>query len=257
MKSFQELREKTLTPAKKVAEEVELEEAKTPSNADINKVLGPTKNAQQGIAALKKAFKVDDKQAKAMMVRAMENMDEDVEQVAELNRSTLTNYMAKASDARKHKNMPTAKVDKRYSGVAKASQKLDKMNNEEAEAVSELKIDTLRSYVKKSNAAMSGRSKKAQANMPKRMTGKIRALDRMAGGQHAKLQPGEKGAPFATHKAKKYKAEETDKKAPFDGPYKKPGTSSAIPGKHGQGPSTAKHLAKMGLKQFMNKDKKK
>lgn len=238
MKTFQELREKTLTPAekkkrediaqamerenpgmdmskkmaiataaaKKVAEEVELEEAKAPSNAEINKVLGPTKNAQQGIAALKKAFKVDDKQAKAMMVRAMENMDEEVERVDELNRSTLTNYMAKASDARKHRNMPTAKVDKRYSGVAKASQKLDKMNNEEAEAVSELKIDTLRSYVKKSSAAMSGRSKKAQANMPKRMTGKIRALDRMAGGQHAKLQPGEKGRPMATHQAKPYKA---------------------------------------------------
>lgn len=204
MKKLSDLMKSQKKPTQK--EEVELEEAKAPSNAEINKVLGPTKNAQQGIAALKKAFKVDDKQAKAMMVRAMENMDEEVERVDELNRSTLTNYMAKASDARKHRNMPTAKVDKRYSGVAKASQKLDKMNNEEAEAVSELKIDTLRSYVKKSNAAMSGRSKKAQANMPKRVTGKIRALDRMAGGQHAKLQPGEKGRPMATHQAKPYKA---------------------------------------------------
>ena len=40
---------------------------------------------------------------------------------------------------------------------------------------------------------------------------------------------------------------------PFDGPYRK--KSSAVAGKHGEGPSTAKHLAKMGLKQFMNKSK--
>jgi hypothetical protein len=44
---------------------------KEATNAQINKVLGPTKNAQQGLVALKKAFKVNDAQAKAMMDRVM------------------------------------------------------------------------------------------------------------------------------------------------------------------------------------------
>ena len=44
---------------------------KEATNAQINKVLGPTKNAQQGLIALKKAFKVNDAQAKAMMDRVM------------------------------------------------------------------------------------------------------------------------------------------------------------------------------------------
>lgn len=41
------------------------------TNAQIHKVLGPTKNAQQGIEALKKAFKVNDKEAEAMLDRVM------------------------------------------------------------------------------------------------------------------------------------------------------------------------------------------
>ena len=40
-------------------------------NAQINKVLGPTKNAAQGIEALKKAFKVNDAEAKKMLAQAM------------------------------------------------------------------------------------------------------------------------------------------------------------------------------------------
>lgn len=44
---------------------------KEATNAQINKILGPTKNAQQGLIALKKAFKVNDAQAKAMMDRVM------------------------------------------------------------------------------------------------------------------------------------------------------------------------------------------
>lgn len=51
-------------------ESTELAEAKV-SDAQINKVLGPTKNAQQGVEALKKAFKVTDDEAKAMIKRVM------------------------------------------------------------------------------------------------------------------------------------------------------------------------------------------
>jgi len=41
------------------------------TDTQINKVLGPTKNAQQGVEALKKAFKVNDDEAKAMIARVM------------------------------------------------------------------------------------------------------------------------------------------------------------------------------------------
>jgi len=52
-------------------ESTELDEAKV-TDAQINKVLGPTKNAQQGIEALKKAFKVNDKEAEALMQRVLD-----------------------------------------------------------------------------------------------------------------------------------------------------------------------------------------
>ena len=274
MKTFYDLREKTLTPAekkkreeiaqamerdnpnmdmskkmaiataqaKKVAEEVELEEA---TAAQIQKVLGPTKNAQQGIAALKKAFKVDDKKAKEMLVKAMESMKED-SQLDELSTKTLSSYAAKASDARGHRGMSTKKVDNRYAGVAKASKRMDKQM-EDVEQVDELKTSTLQSYAKKALKTATGKK------TAKRVAGRLGALDRLTGRHAAKAS-----GPGFTKKMRPYKAEEVDtknKNVPFDGPYRK--KSSAVPGKHGEGPSTARHLARMGLKQFMNKDKKK
>ena len=56
------------------------------TSAEVHKVLGPTKNAAQGIAALKKAFKVDDAQAKAMMDKVMK---ESVEQIEESEDKTM------------------------------------------------------------------------------------------------------------------------------------------------------------------------
>ena len=56
---------------------------------------------------------------------------EDVEQVDELSRETLGSYASKASDARGHKGLSTKKVDNRYTGVARAADKLDKKNMEE------------------------------------------------------------------------------------------------------------------------------
>ena len=52
-------------------ESTELDEAKV-TDAQIHKVLGPTKNAKQGIEALKKAFKVNDKEAEALMQRVLD-----------------------------------------------------------------------------------------------------------------------------------------------------------------------------------------
>ena len=49
----------------------EVNDRKSERAAQINKVLGPTKNAAQGIEALKKAFKVNDAEAKKMLAQAM------------------------------------------------------------------------------------------------------------------------------------------------------------------------------------------
>lgn len=75
------------------------------------------------------------------------------EQVDELSRKTLGSYVSKASDARGHRKLSTAKLDKRYSGVARASQKLDKKQFEEVEldeAINFFKTsDALMAYAKK------------------------------------------------------------------------------------------------------------
>lgn len=221
MKTFQELREKTLTPAekkkreeiakamekddpgmdmskkmaiataqaKKVAEEVELEEATT---AQIQKVLGPTKNAQQGIAALKKAFNVDDKKAKAMLDKAMKEDS----QLDELSVKTLSSYAAKASDARGHRGMSTKKVDNRYAGVAKAGKRMDKQM-EDAEQVDELNKDTLRSYAGKALKTAKGKK------IGQRMTGRAGALDRLSGWHAAKMK---NPTPTQSKVARPYKA---------------------------------------------------
>ena len=51
------------------------------------------------------------------------------EEATGLSRDTLSNYSAKASDARLHKKLPIKKVDNRYAGVAKASKHLDDYNS--------------------------------------------------------------------------------------------------------------------------------
>ena len=48
--------------------------------------------------------------------------------IKELDTSTLQSYQAKASDARNHRKLSTKKVDNRYAGVKKASDRLDKRN---------------------------------------------------------------------------------------------------------------------------------
>jgi hypothetical protein len=58
------------------------------------------------------------------LVKKVSEMKEEVESVTELSRDTLASYQKKASDARGHRNLPTAKVDNRYKGVSQASKKL-------------------------------------------------------------------------------------------------------------------------------------
>jgi hypothetical protein len=323
MKSFQELREKTLTPAekkkreeiaqaierdnpgmdmskkmaiataqaKKVAEEVDEAVKARPTDAALHKTLGPTKNYQQGVEALKKAHGFTSAQAKGHVNRLMSQIakadktqKEEVEQVAELDDKTVKSYHQKAMKdtmlGKKDRNVGMSKALNRMSGLGKP---LMKGPNEETvaeahykmvdgkkmrwddmkkmwmpvqargfaeqteEQIDELKTSTLRSYISK--------GMKDKKKIPQRMKGQSRALDRLTGRQMVKVKPGEKAPPFATRKFKSYKAEQADKTPPFEGPYKK--VKSVVPGKQGEGPSTAKHLAKMGLKKFMAKDEKK
>jgi hypothetical protein len=67
---------------------------------------------------------------KEMIERLDENFVEEVEQVDEVSRETLGRYVSKASDARGHRGLPTKKVDNRYSGVYKASKRIDKMEKQ-------------------------------------------------------------------------------------------------------------------------------
>lgn len=57
--------------------------------------------------------------------------EDDLEEKSGLKSKTLQSYMSKASDASMHRDLPTKKVDNRYSGVAKASKELDRRNVEE------------------------------------------------------------------------------------------------------------------------------
>ena len=79
----------------------------------------------------KTGVKVIDKKQWPMHKAAGYNQAEEVHledyELDELSRKTLGSYISKASDARGHRKLPTKKVDNRYTGVAKASDKIDKM----------------------------------------------------------------------------------------------------------------------------------
>jgi hypothetical protein len=79
--------------------------------------------------------------------------NEDVK-LNELSRETMGSYVNKASDARGHKNLSTAKVDKRMSGIAKASSRLDKMDEEdELEEMSDAQMKRREDIAKSMNDA--------------------------------------------------------------------------------------------------------
>jgi len=58
----------------------ELDEAKNVDKAKLHRVLNPTKNLNQGIAAVKKAFNVSDAEARKMIMKLM---NEDIEELDE------------------------------------------------------------------------------------------------------------------------------------------------------------------------------
>lgn len=128
---------------------------------------------------------------------------EEAEQIDELSTKKLSDYTAAASDARRHRGMPTAKLDKRYKGVMRAGDKINKgfskvHATEEVEDLEELSKGTLASYAKKAanqsfgkgvagGAALASSDKETEAQghklvtkAAKRMTGVQKAIGKLA-----------------------------------------------------------------------------
>lgn len=97
------------------------------------------------------SFDKMNKDAKSSMralrtIEKSKKANEEVEAIDELSKDTLSNYADKASDARGHRNLSTKKVDNRYAGVKKAS---DKLTKEEVEAIDEISKATMGRYINK------------------------------------------------------------------------------------------------------------
>ena len=103
-----------------------LNEAAKVTDAQIHRVLGPTKNMNQGIAALKKAFKVSDAEAKKMIMKLM---SEDVE-LDEAQYKVPSNYAA-MMQRKKKKDISQQMADKAKKDNISSSDKdkLGKLHN--------------------------------------------------------------------------------------------------------------------------------
>jgi hypothetical protein len=132
-------------------EETELDEAKDPSMDQVMAIMAPTKNAKEGVAAIMKSFKVDEKKAMKLLDAAIkhvlgESIDE--ETLDELSIMTLNRYYKKAlaaihksrksHDASIMRGMDPSKdratISKRAKGVNLAkSRALKKLRGEEVE----------------------------------------------------------------------------------------------------------------------------
>ena len=116
-------------------EEAELEEKKlTP--AEMKKREEIAKAMERENPGMDKSKKM------AIATATAKRVAEEAEELDEISAATLRSYTGKASDARGHRNLSTAKLDKRYSGVALAHEKIRARHakvpaNEEVENVEE------------------------------------------------------------------------------------------------------------------------
>lgn len=84
----------------------------------------------------------------------LKRVGEEVEQIDEISTKLATDYSAKAADARGHRKLSTAKLDKRYNSMALAHEKIRGRHakvptTEEAEQIDELSKKTLGNYTYK------------------------------------------------------------------------------------------------------------
>jgi hypothetical protein len=110
--------------------------------------------AERGVAnndreAIRAADRKRDNRLKGIDRATSGMRNEDAESVDELSRDTLGSYISKASDASKYKGIPIKKVDNRYSGVYKASKKIDKMRGHVEEGQVEESHEDQRRHLKK------------------------------------------------------------------------------------------------------------
>lgn len=96
------------------------------------------------------------------------------ESLDEVSSQTLANYINKASDASKHRKLPTKKVDNRYAGVSLASNKLDKKLSGVKESINESK------EIEKLGAEAFNSGIKRQVVMDPNMKNHIASKDKIA-----------------------------------------------------------------------------
>lgn len=104
--------------------------------------------------AWKKAQNRSDSIDRAQSKIKARSTNEEAEQIDEISTKLATDYSAKAADARGHRKLSTAKLDKRYKSMALAHEKIRARHakvptTEETEQIDELSKKTLGSYVKK------------------------------------------------------------------------------------------------------------
>jgi len=131
---------------KRVAkEEVELEEAKKVSSMQIHKVLAKTKNSREGIAALKKAFRVNDMEAKKMLNQVMnEEIDEAKKSDETVN---IRQSLKKAIDMRGQKEVVFKDGSKAKISVQDAEKAMKMLDNTRmAKAKQDLTIRMMKSH---------------------------------------------------------------------------------------------------------------
>ena len=126
-------------------EEVELEEAKKVSSMQIHKVLAKTKNSREGIAALKKAFRVSDMEAKKMLDRVMnEELDEAKKPDETVN---IRQSLKKAIDMRGQKEIVFKDGSKAKISVQDAEKAMKMLDNTRmAKAKQDLTIRMMKSH---------------------------------------------------------------------------------------------------------------
>ena len=88
-----------------------------------------------------KMVKVRTPDGKTVMRKQRPEIKVGEDEVKELSTKTLGSYISKASDASKHRGLPTRKVDNRYSGVARASKKLDQRESVDEGMMKNIAID--------------------------------------------------------------------------------------------------------------------
>lgn len=125
----------------KMKEEAELEEGKMPSKSEINKVLGPTKNSDEGIKAIMKAFGCDKQQAQ----KCLDSVMEEVSEIDEVRRGK-----NKSDDQMKKEKDAKAKAwwDAMDKKNTKKEAKLDPVGKEDDDVDNDGDVDSSDDYLK-------------------------------------------------------------------------------------------------------------